>query len=393
MSWKSDLFEARRLDVLADLAAEGFSGLAVGAWGSALGVANGSLGFLRYLVDFNPLNSFALLLLKARRRPVLLVQNVFYAARASETLPGVEVLFVPPDQFPAEAASRVRELFARGEPVAVAGKNWMSWPLWAALSGCGPRWGDGEGLLARRRTVKEPWELELHRRGGEICDRMVASLGGLVRSGKPAYQIQAALEHIAKDEGAEYAQTWLTVAPRADRCRFTRDEGLRTPQTGDQVLLGIFLMYEGYWGHELRTGAVGTPDARQVELFETVKAMEDAGFGKLRPGNDLKNAAGAMTDVLERRKRDEWGSLFRFRDGHGLGLDYEEPILTGPFPHDYAPPAQEPESVEVRPGMVFELHPNVFSAAVGGAVIGDMVEITPRGPEFITRSPRELAVW
>ncbi len=90
MSWKSDLFEARRSDVLADLAAEGFSGLAVGAWGSALGVANGSLGFLRYLVDFNPRNSFALLLLKARRRPVLLVQNVFYAARASETLPGVE---------------------------------------------------------------------------------------------------------------------------------------------------------------------------------------------------------------------------------------------------------------------------------------------------------------
>jgi Xaa-Pro aminopeptidase len=85
------------------------------------------------------------------------------------------------------------------------------------------------------------------------------------------------------------------------------------------------------------------------------------------------------------------GSHFQFRGGHALGYSYEDPIGSAEFPQPYDPSAKTPiEPRIVEPGMLFEIHPNLFIEGVAGASIGDMVLVTEQGPEFLTKHPRIL---
>ncbi len=92
-----------------------------------------------------------------------------------------------------------------------------------------------------------------------ICDRMFEQLGPALHSGLTVADIQSDLEKIGRQHGCEYCDTWLTVRPIADRCRYLADENTNIPQPGDQVLLGIMLILHGHWGHAIRTGSLGAP--------------------------------------------------------------------------------------------------------------------------------------
>lgn len=72
--------------------------------------------------------------------------------------------------------------------------------------------------------------------------------------------------------------------PAAEYCHFRREECQRVPQIGDQVLVGIYLLYHGHWAHALRMGTYGAPSPAQQRAFDIVLEMENAGLEALRPG-------------------------------------------------------------------------------------------------------------
>src|SRR6185312_15859553 len=86
--------------------------------------------------------------------------------------------------------------------------------------------------------------------------------------------------------------------------------------------------------------------------------------------------------------------IFRFRHGHALGLSYEDPVASLAFPQMYdSLSGQRAAPVEVMSGMLFELHPNLFVPDIAGAVVGDMVAVTPHGPRILNVYPRNLIEW
>jgi Xaa-Pro aminopeptidase len=143
-------------------------------------------------------------------------------------------------------------------------------------------------------------------------------------------------------------------------------------------------------------GSIGPQKPEHAALAAQVEAMLVAGMAALRPGLPLAGVEAAM----EARLRD--GTLLaahpdmvRFRGGHGLGFSYEEPLLTEAFRQHFdraAPPATD-HGIELAGGMLFELHPNIFLPGLGGAALGEMVLVTPEGPEGLLRFPRACAVW
>jgi Xaa-Pro aminopeptidase len=120
--------------------------------------------------------------------------------------------------------------------------------------------------------------------------------------------------------------------------------------------------------------------------------MHAAALDKLRPGEDLCEANAAMIQVLRRYYRD--GEARTSRLAHGLGYSYEDPVVTLAFPNPWdVKPGCKPDPVEIRPGMLMELHPNLFVPDVAGAMIGDMVLVTETGHEILTEFPRGLIDW
>jgi Xaa-Pro aminopeptidase len=362
----------------------GFDALVVFGQGSVLGTATRSHGNLRYLLDWDGDAAASALVLPAHGVPSLVVANIFAQMRGRERSMLADVRFGRGPSF----AAAIADLLPKGaKRVALAGRDEIPVGIWEPLASSGAAaWVNCDAELARRRAIKDGLQIAFHRQAAAICDRMFERLGPALHTGLTVADIQTDLEKIGRQHGCEYCKTWLTVLPIADRCRYLAEENTNVPQPGDQVLLGIMLILHGHWGHAIRTGSLGAPNAAARKIFKMVEDMHTDMLEQLRPGADLRTVgqAGMARDP-------QLETHFQFRGGHALGYSYEDPIGSAEFPQPYDPSAKIPtEPCIVKPGMLFEIHPNLFVEGVAGASIGDMVLVTEEGPEFLTKHPRVL---
>ena len=160
------------------------------------------------------------------------------------------------------------------------------------------------------------------------------------------------------------------------------------PSPGDQVLLGIMLIFHGHWGHAIRTGSLGAASAAAQGVFSMVEDMHTAMLAHLRPGADLRVVGDAG---LTKDRSWSWRTFpIQGRPRARLQLrrpDRFRPNSRSPTIRRAKIPS-EPRIVE--PGMLFEVHPNLFVDGIAGASIGDMVLVTEHGPELLTKHPRTL---
>ena len=385
-------------DIEDELRKEKLDALVVYANGSALGSMSRMHGYLRYLCNFDGHNTPAMLILIPGRAPILLsgIMPFLMQLQTKGTLWFDDVRNVKPPLFGDAVVSIFTENGIAGQRIGYVGFNETPAPVWQSMQEGlpGAEWVDFAPYLDKRRVEKDDLQLSFHRRAAEICDAIFQTTAREVRTGKKGYQLQAAMEHTARHEGCEYCITWLTVAPRADYPRFYKEECVRAPQEGDQVIPGIYLTYDGHWGHAIRTGTVGKPTDDHRKIYDITREMYEAALENLRPGEDLYEVNAAMDRALHKYyKEDEVG---RSRAGHGLGYSYEDPLVSLAFPHPWeagSKPEGSPNFIELKPGMLMEIHPNVFVPGVAGAMIGDMVAVTDSGYEILNEFPRDLCSW
>jgi Xaa-Pro aminopeptidase len=309
----------------------------------------------------------------------------------------------PPKRLGPEVVSILQPLVSANEKVGYIGRAETPAPLYDALLHglSGVEWIQADRIVDELRTIKDPVAITFHRRAAEICDAMFETLTREVRKGKKAYQLQADVEHTARYEGCDYVTTFLPVGPVVDRARRTRRECLRVPQPGDQLVMAAFLIYEGHWGHAIRTGTVGNPSDAQRRAFDIALEMQEAALEHVKPGLDLNDVWKASARAFEKHypNRDSSNWIW-LRTGHGIGLDYSDPILTEAFRYPYelseegdAGDQAGKTPIRIEPGMLLELHPNVFIPNEAAGAIGDMVLVTEDGYEILNGFPRELIIW
>ena len=389
--------KARVASIEQELRGQGLQALVLYANGSALGNQTFAHGYLRYLCGFDGHNTPSMLILRPGHAPVLLSGNKPHmrAHVAEKSLWFSDVRHVRPQLFGAEAAAILAREPGPAARVAYLGYDETPAPVWKSLETAlpGVAWVDDFApYIDRYRAIKRPAELGLHRRAAAICDTVFETLEREAGSGRSGYQLQAAMEHTARHAGCDYCVTWITVMPHADGSRYNLEECERVPQSGDQVLAGILLTYDGHWGHAVRTGSFGAPGAGHRRAYDICREMHAAALDRLRPGADLCQANIAMIDVLRRYYRED--EVRTSRLAHGLGYSYEDPVVTRAFPNPWdVKPGRRQEPVEIKPGMLMELHPNLFVPGVAGAMIGDMVLVTETGYELLTAFPRDLIDW
>ena len=348
--------------------------------GSALGGGSKSQGALRYLTGWDGHESASLLIMSPLGAR-LITASPFMAPLAAEVLPELAPVYLPPAGWP----GLIREAVPLGA-VDMIGLDEVPMGIARVLQPVIRQNNVTCAVLDRMRAVKEPAALDLHRAGAAICDAMFAHLPAELRVGESVSAIQRRLEGFGLSQGADYCRTWLTIGPAADRPRYWSEETGGTVAMGDQVLMGIALTVDGHWAHGIRMGSVGPMRPDHARLFEIVSDCLQAGLDLARPGVALTDLADAMEGafVAGTGGLDLRGAQ-RFRFGHGLGMSYEDPVLTDAFVQSFGVPhiAARPEGAGgvLAPGMVLELHPNLFLPGIGGAALGEMVIIGDSGAE------------
>ncbi len=403
MAIPNTVLKERIKNVEEQLIAEGLKALVVYSTGSSLGTASRTHGYMRYLLDWDSRNGFSALVLGPGQDPVLFVSNPAFQLFAKEIFWFQDIRLVSTERLGHEIASILRPRLPADAKIGYIGRIETPAPAYEALTQGlpGVTLVQANGILDKLRIVKDPLAISLHRHVAELCDEMFQTFTREVRRGKKAYQLQADVEHTARYAGCEHASTFLTIAPVIDRARYYKRENFRVPQPGDQILLAVFLSYEGHWGHAIRVGTVGDPNPAQRRAFDIALEMEEAALERVKPGTDLselwKASARALAKYYPNKIDPKW---FWLRTGHGIGLDYSDPLLTEIFRFPYelgkegaVGDKKETPSIPIQPGMLLELHPNVFIPNEAAGAIGDMVLVTENGYEILNRFPRELIRW
>ena len=152
----------------------------------------------------------------------------------------------------------------------------------------------------------------------------------------------------------------------------------RSLQRGDIVKMDFGCVVGGYHSDMTRTVSYGDPPARLREVYDIVRAAQQAGVDAMRAGVSGGEADEAARGVI----RDAgYGSSFSHSLGHGVGLEIHE-----------GPTLRASGKDVVPEGAVVTVEPGVYLEGVGGVRIEDMVEVGRDGCRVIPQTPKELIV-
>lgn len=144
---------------------------------------------------------------------------------------------------------------------------------------------------------------------------------------------------------------------------------------GDSIILDVGLNVNGAMSDMTRTVFCGQPTEEQIEVYELVKAANEAGRRAVQPGVPLSEIDRAAREVIE---KGGYGKYFIHRTGHGIGLEVHEP-----------PDVSASNSLPAQPGMIFSIEPGIYLPGRFGVRIEDLVLVTRDGSETLNSLPRD----
>lgn len=137
----------------------------------------------------------------------------------------------------------------------------------------------------------------------------------------------------------------------------------------------------GYFGDLTRTFVRGRASEKQRRLWEVVKRGQELALRRIKPGVDGKSVQDEVKDFFREngyptvKKRGRWTGFFHGL-GHGLGLElHEEPRIA---------------RAVFETGQVFTVEPGLYVPGPGGVRIEDVVTVTKRGAQLLSRFPKQL---
>ncbi len=231
--------------------------------------------------------------------------------------------------------------------------------------------------LPMLRAVKDARELARLAAAGAAADASLEAIVSERFSGRREREIGAALAGLLRQAG--HSQVDFTVVGSGPNGADPHHEvSDRTIETGDMVVLDFGGLKDGYGSDTTRTVHVGVPEAEEREVFEIVRAAQQAGFEAVRPGATCQDVDRAARAVIADAG---YGERFIHRTGHGIGLTTHEP-----------PYIVEGETQPLVPGMCFSIEPGIYLPGRFGVRIEDIVTVTETGGRRLNTTDHRLFI-
>lgn len=248
-------------------------------------------------------------------------------------------------------------------------------------------WIDASSVLYRLRARKTAYELDKLRIANQVATfGLQAFYRGLV-PGKTEAELASEVEAAIYTQGVNHkgvttAKAWAEVMSgphnSAIAYRMFLISSNRRLETGDLVLLELGTVVDGYWSDLTRTGVVGTPNAKQEEIWQVVRSAQQAAIDCLKVGNKANQADLAAFQTIQ---ASDYRDHYPHFTGHGIGFRYHEPY----------PMLRSDNTEEIlEPGMVTSVEPGIYIEGIGGIRIEDDVAVLEEGAEILSSFPREL---
>ena len=236
------------------------------------------------------------------------------------------------------------------------------------------------GEVEALREVKDDGEVMLLRRACDAADTALSALiadGGL-RPGRTERAVARELEALMLDHGADGPSFETIVAAGANSAVPHHRPTDAVLEAGDFVKIDFGALVGGYHSDMTRTFVLGSAAAWQRELYQLVAAAQQAGREALAVGATLSDVDAAAREVIAAAGHAEH---FGHGLGHGVGLQIHE-----------APGINSTAAGTLLAGSVVTVEPGVYLPDRGGVRIEDTLVVGERGPELLTRFPKELAI-
>ena len=206
-------------------------------------------------------------------------------------------------------------------------------------------------------TLKSPHEIELMRRAGKITAAARAYAQGLVRPGVTTQEINSAVEHFIRKQGAVPSFLHYNGYP-ASVCVSVNDEiihgipGKRVLQDGDIVSVDVGAYIGGFHGDCAATFACGTISEEAQRLIDVTRQSFFEGIRYAKEGHRLLDISAAIQEYVE----SNGFSIVREYVGHGIGTQMHE----SPEIPNYGHPGHGPKLLR---GMTIAIEPMVNAGA------------------------------
>ncbi len=209
-------------------------------------------------------------------------------------------------------------------------------------------------------TLKSPHEIELMRRAGKITAAARALARDMVKPGVTTAQIDKAVFHFIKEQGAIPSFLHYNGYP-ASVCVSVNDEiihgipGKRVLQEGDIVSVDVGAFIGGFHGDCAGTYPCGQVDDEALRLIRVTQQSFFEGIKYAREGYRLSDISAAVQAYVEANGF----SVVREYVGHGIGHQMHE----APEVPNYGKPGHGPRLLR---GMTIAVEPmvNAGTAAI-----------------------------
>jgi Xaa-Pro dipeptidase len=242
---------------------------------------------------------------------------------------------------------------------------------------------DASDLITRLRLHKSPAEIAYVRRAADLADAAWQAAIDTARPGAFEGDILAAMHAaVFKGGGDDPGNEFIIGSGQgAMMCRYFT--GRRHLDPEDQLTLEFAGTYRHYHACLMRTLRIGTPPARQVDLFDRARDALMACEAALVPGRTVGDVFNAHADTLDRAGL----SAYRLNAcGYSLGTTFAPNWMDWPMIYSGNP-------VVLTPGQVFFLHMILFDDDAGLAMtLGRTSLLTEAGSEVLSKAPLELVV-
>jgi Xaa-Pro aminopeptidase len=220
------------------------------------------------------------------------------------------------------------------------------------------------------RAVKDADEVALIRRALAIADR-VLFVGSPRLTGARERAIAARFQAAIREEGGD-EESFPTIVASGPRSALPH--GLPTGRTirrGDLVVIDYGVRYKGYCCDLTRSFSPGKWDKKAKKIHQIVLDAQAAALDAIQAGVKASAVDAAARTLIERAG---YGKCFGHGTGHGVGLEvHEKPTIS-------------PRSGDVlQAGMVVTVEPGIYVENFGGVRIEDMVLVTEKGKEVLSR--------
>ena len=201
-------------------------------------------------------------------------------------------------------------------------------------------------------TLKSAHEIELMRRAGKITAAARALAGEMVKPGVTTREIDKAVFHFIRSQGAEPSFLNYNGYP-ASVCVSVNDEVVhgipskkRHLREGDIVSCDLVVEYDGYMADAARTYAVGKISPEAKHLIETAERAFWNGIAYAKEGYRLSDISHAIQETVEA----EGFGVIRDFVGHGIGSEmHEDPQIPNVGKAGKGPRLQRGMTLAVEP--------------------------------------------